>query len=608
MDIKLRRFTLLLTIVLLVTAKYAGAQTFFDDFNAPLSPADWVTAFTPGAANVYVANGTLILETVPNTACATALARGTRTFSMTDGTVHFTSRVVDAYVDQGIYGDAQPRGLVSGADRNNAIEFINAYPVPSTVACRTVANGAVTETKVDIGQSVRSPAIYEIVATLTKVEFRVNGTVVATHTANIPTVPLNAYFSTGDSCAGNVPVVVDWVRIEGEGCQANVPSGAAPVALNIPITDYCPPRFPFFTCTDVKDINLDGDPDCLLSEIESDAQEKVQLWCTQYQRGSRATYKLFFSSPTVSNNPPLRIGICPYYGGCNQGTLFHSGDNDNSGKPDCFISTRWVSKDYDDPDGVPPPPGDTFDPFLSSQSNGVPGDNFLDWAITTYDVTSNFLTKRAIKHEYQVNPPLACPTPLAEGRIVDLIDVADPPLGPETEAFFDRVEETRLANPPGNRPMAMDFRAICDLDGNGACDNADLQSFQNALGACFGDAAYSPSADVDGNGCVTDTDQQALLSANTDNDGVLDFNDVCPNSNLGATVVIGDCDSGVTNHRNEDGCTISDRVAVCARGAANHGNFVSCVAQLTNGLKKAGTITSQQKGAIQSCAAQTHLP
>ncbi len=57
-----------------------------------------------------------------------------------------------------------------------------------------------------------------------------------------------------------------------------------------------------------------------------------------------------------------------------------------------------------------------------------------------------------------------------------------------------------------------------------------------------------------------------------------------------------------------DGCTISDRIDHCAAGAGNHGGFVSCVAHLTNDLKKAGIITASQKGAIQSCAAQARIP
>jgi lectin-like protein len=93
-----------------------------------------------------------------------------------------------------------------------------------------------------------------------------------------------------------------------------------------------------------------------------------------------------------------------------------------------------------------------------------------------------------------------------------------------------------------------------------------------------------------------------------DGDGIPDTEDECPDSDLSATVVIDSCNSGVTNTLFASGCTISDLIAECAEGASNHGQFVSCVSHVTNDLKKAGTITGQQKGAIQSCAAQADIP
>ena len=64
----------------------------------------------------------------------------------------------------------------------------------------------------------------------------------------------------------------------------------------------------------------------------------------------------------------------------------------------------------------------------------------------------------------------------------------------------------------------------------------------------------------------------------------------------------------LSNQLVQAGCTISDKVQQCVEGAQNHGQFVSCVAHLTNDLNKAGTITGKEKGAIQSCAAQTRIP
>jgi parallel beta-helix repeat protein len=94
----------------------------------------------------------------------------------------------------------------------------------------------------------------------------------------------------------------------------------------------------------------------------------------------------------------------------------------------------------------------------------------------------------------------------------------------------------------------------------------------------------------------------------SDGDGVPDNLDQCPASILTPTVVIGSCNSGVSNTLFSNGCTISDLIAGCAQGPTNHGKFVSCVAHLTNDLKGAGTITGGQKGAIQSCAARALIP
>lgn len=79
-------------------------------------------------------------------------------------------------------------------------------------------------------------------------------------------------------------------------------------------------------------------------------------------------------------------------------------------------------------------------------------------------------------------------------------------------------------------------------------------------------------------------------------------------SDLSPTVVIDGCDSEVTNILLPTGCSLSDKIAMCAASAGNHGKFVSCVSHMTNDLKKDGIITGKEKGAIQSCAAQANIP
>ncbi len=107
---------------------------------------------------------------------------------------------------------------------------------------------------------------------------------------------------------------------------------------------------------------------------------------------------------------------------------------------------------------------------------------------------------------------------------------------------------------------------------------------------------------------VAFNNQGFLITADSDGDGILDNIDACPNSDLSATVVIDDCEFGVTNALDGTGCTIADGIGQCADGAINHGDFVSCAAHLTNDLKKDGVISGREKGAIQRCAAQADLP
>ena len=94
----------------------------------------------------------------------------------------------------------------------------------------------------------------------------------------------------------------------------------------------------------------------------------------------------------------------------------------------------------------------------------------------------------------------------------------------------------------------------------------------------------------------------------SDGDGVADALDQCPTSILDETVVIDGCNSGVANIVMDTGCTITDMIAGCAASARNHGKFVSCVAHLSNDLRKLGVISRNEKGRLQECAARSDLP
>ena len=93
-----------------------------------------------------------------------------------------------------------------------------------------------------------------------------------------------------------------------------------------------------------------------------------------------------------------------------------------------------------------------------------------------------------------------------------------------------------------------------------------------------------------------------------DVDGLSDTLDACDSSNFEGTVSIDGEDTGVVNVLFTSGRTISDLVASIAASAGNHGNFVSGVAHLSDALRDAGIITSQQRSEIQRAAAHADTP
>jgi|DewCreStandDraft_5_1066085.scaffolds.fasta_scaffold92777_1 hemolysin activation/secretion protein len=67
-------------------------------------------------------------------------------------------------------------------------------------------------------------------------------------------------------------------------------------------------------------------------------------------------------------------------------------------------------------------------------------------------------------------------------------------------------------------------------------------------------------------------------------------------------------DTGIENKTLEDGETINQKIERCKETARNHGDFVSCMAHLTNYLLKNGYITNKEKGVIMRMAAQADIP
>ncbi len=179
-----------------------------DDFSytAPLKNY-WSSAIT-GGATITLTNSVVQLST--NGAGNTAKLYSNKQKSVTDGKLIFTG-VISTYEDNNTAYGPLSRGLVNGTDRNNAIEFINVSG--NTIQARTVSGGVATTTNYAVGASVYNYYSYTIIATKSKVEFYFDGNLIATHTTNIPTLPLNMYFDVS-TWSGNVPQVIDDAKFE----------------------------------------------------------------------------------------------------------------------------------------------------------------------------------------------------------------------------------------------------------------------------------------------------------------------------------------------------------------------------------------------------------
>jgi hypothetical protein len=245
-----------------------------------------------------------------------------------------------------------------------------------------------------------------------------------------------------------------------------------------------------------------------MQELVADSGEKLSVECHDG--------KYFLLLYTAPGQETHKVGLCPFWGGCNSGYFWHSGDRDGNNKPDCFIRTRWISRDYGNNDKPNAWTGQSDSPLENVQPPIV---DLLDWAESVFDVNTLKLTKTDLKYEYAYGPPVSgCGSgPSPEGNLFNkrpvTNSVIDPPVGPDTETFYDTVIARLLNLPAESVPMGEDTSPKCDLNRDGVCDAKDRLEFVANIGKCLGDLGYNPFADIDGDGCLTTDDLRDLSLA-----------------------------------------------------------------------------------------------
>ena len=174
--------------------------------------------------------------------------------------------------------------------------------------------------------------------------------------------------------------------------------------------------------------------------------------------------------------------------------------------PGCFVGTAWRSMDYGENDGKLPGGN-----IVTKEKD----EDDLDWLTTVFDAVHQTMTKTVLKFKYNYGPDVPlCGQPMPkgppEGVKVGQIDNVrfriDPPLGPETEAFFIDILQNLQTLPPGI--MSFSPFSLADLNQDTKVDIKDFSIFRDAFGSCAGQARYNGAADLDADDCVTFKDYQ----------------------------------------------------------------------------------------------------
>jgi hypothetical protein len=142
----------------------------------------------------------------------------------------------------------------------------------------------------------------------------------------------------------------------------------------------------------------------------------------------------------------------------------------------------------------------------------------------------------------------------------------------------------------------------CHVEGDPGYQRIDACDIRVADGGFCAGATPPCSRDCQRNGIPDDCENEP----DTDGDGVLDVCDACPGTELGETIVIRGCHTGVADQVLDDGCTMMEALADCAAADPNHGQFVRCVTHLVNDWRREGLLTGKARARIVRCAASHH--
>jgi len=258
--------------------------------------------------------------------------------------------------------------------------------------------------------------------------------------------------------------------------------------------------FPALTCSpaDSSCFSPNAPPNtngaCLLYSTPEDASGvSFEVWCGNFVVPVCSHCFAFYRRD--HNGARELAGKCWFGGGVNSIHLYYT--DDGAGAAACFASSVWLNEQQDRTEEDPPLPPNT---------QWTTGDGKIDRWIYKHHVdlekTDIFVTKDML--------PVFRLDPTGGPNFNDLLPVVP-------DVPFSPLPSTLLAT-----------RTACDLNGDGKCDAQDQAIFTSALGSCMGSPLYNARADIDGDGCVTQSDAKNLfpIPGDINFDGVVNCTDV----------------------------------------------------------------------------------
>jgi len=271
---------------------------------------------------------------------------------------------------------------------------------------------------------------------------------------------------------GSYRLIQDFISVVGDICEPRKANG---VEINIP-----PPGWP---------------GEVLWSQTASSGETLQIIWTGSY-------YEFYYIGNVSGTSGP--IGVCIFNHGLNK-AWYWAVDKDGDG-PDYFTRTQWLNVDggWDD------------------ESHGIPG--YLDIIQHTVDICNHKYSQiyelKVYPDDCEIDGRPAISNPHGDYLILmdhckpkdfarHNIEYIDPPLGSETELLLNElIQQIQLGEILDMGEWNINS---CDINGDGTCDALDYTNISNSNGICWESSDYWIFADRDGDGCITESDQEYLF-------------------------------------------------------------------------------------------------